>query len=355
MKRVAMIQNIDINSLHPHPDNPRKDLGDLVELAESIKARGIMQNLTVTPGHEMSAAKWIELSREYQKKPTEELREQINNRFEQDGYTVVIGHRRLAAAKLAGLEKLPCAVVEMTKKEQVATMLLENMQRADLTVYEQAQGFQMMLNFGETVQDIAEKTGFSKTTIRHRTKLLELDPEKFKESAAREVTLADYIKLEQIKDIDLRNGVLESIDANNFDWELREAINHEEYKERKAVWAAALKEFAEEIKSASIIYTQGKQIVGNYSLNQSIELLDVPEDADTVNYFYQISAYGDVRIYQEGTMNEVDYQQTPENIVLTKFNNAAEHAYKLRQDFVKNYKGAKSTCPLLWNFGCAAG
>jgi ParB family chromosome partitioning protein len=42
-----MIQNISIDKLHPHPDNPRKDLGDLSELAESIKAQGILQNLTV--------------------------------------------------------------------------------------------------------------------------------------------------------------------------------------------------------------------------------------------------------------------------------------------------------------------
>ncbi len=52
----------------------------------------------------------------------------------------------MAASKLAGLTELPCAVVEMDEKEQIATMLLENMQRADLSVYEQAKGFQMMLN-----------------------------------------------------------------------------------------------------------------------------------------------------------------------------------------------------------------
>lgn len=54
-------------------------------------------------------------------------------------------------------------------------MLLENMQRSDLTVYEQAQGFQMMLDLGESISDISEKTGFSETTVRRRVKLLELD------------------------------------------------------------------------------------------------------------------------------------------------------------------------------------
>lgn len=107
---------IPITEIHSHPDNPRKELGDLSELAESIKVKGVMQNLTVVPRAE-------------------------------GGYTVIIGHRRMGASKLAGLTELPCVIVEMSDKDQVATMLLENMQRSDLTVYEQAQGFQMMFDF----------------------------------------------------------------------------------------------------------------------------------------------------------------------------------------------------------------
>ena len=61
------------------------------------------------------------------------------------------------------MEELPCVVVEMSEREQLSTMLTENMQRSDLTVYEQAQGFQMMLDMGDTVEDIAEKSGFSAT------------------------------------------------------------------------------------------------------------------------------------------------------------------------------------------------
>lgn len=62
---------LPVSKLFPHPDNPRKDNGDLTELAESIKANGVLQNLTVVPKEDGS-------------------------------YTVIIGHRRLAAAKLAG-------------------------------------------------------------------------------------------------------------------------------------------------------------------------------------------------------------------------------------------------------------
>ena len=69
---------IPVAQLHPHPDNPRKDLGDITELTASIKANGVLQNLTVVPRNT-------------------------------DGYTVIIGHRRLAAAKAAGLWSCPAS------------------------------------------------------------------------------------------------------------------------------------------------------------------------------------------------------------------------------------------------------
>lgn len=69
---VKGIVTIGLEHIHPHPDNPRKDLGDLTELAESIKKNGIMQNLTVIP-----------------------------KEGEPGEYITIIGHRRSAAAKLA--------------------------------------------------------------------------------------------------------------------------------------------------------------------------------------------------------------------------------------------------------------
>lgn len=124
MKVIKRSCDLPIAVLHAHPDNPRKDVGDVTELAESIKQNGIFQNLTVVKGGKGSP--------------------------NADGYTVIIGHRRLTAAARAGLTKVPCMVVDMDDKEQLSTMLLENMQRNDLTIWEQAQGFQMMLDLGES-------------------------------------------------------------------------------------------------------------------------------------------------------------------------------------------------------------
>ena len=149
MNEITMIP---IGLLEHHPENPRKDLGDLTELTASIKKNGIMQNLTVIADPETSK------------------------------YLVVIGNRRLEAAKAAGLIELPCVVKDLDHKAQISTMLEENMQRADLTIYEQAQGFQMMMDLGYSAADIAEKTGFGETTVRRRIKMAEMDAKLLKKA-----------------------------------------------------------------------------------------------------------------------------------------------------------------------------
>lgn len=194
---MSDLVNIDIEHIYQHPDNPRKDLGDLSELSESIKKKGVMQNLTVIPGHWDEKQEWHE-----------------------EGYTLIIGHRRCAAAKLAGVKELPCRIVDgMSPKDQVSTMLEENMQRNDLTIYEQAQGFQMMLDLGETEESIAEKTGFSKTTIKRRLNIAKLDRkelQKKEKDDSFQLSLKDLYELEKVKDIKTRNKILkESRDSRD--------------------------------------------------------------------------------------------------------------------------------------------
>lgn len=174
----GIIKIIPIENLKHHPDNPRKDIGDISELTESIRKNGIMQNLTVVP---------------------------------EDGELwVLIGNRRFEAAKAAGLAYLPCKIVEgLSQAEQVGIMLEENMQRNDLTIIEQAQGFQLMLDLGETVHSIAERTGFSETTVRHRIKINELDSEALaKASESFQLSLFNLTELEKIEDIEKRNSLL---------------------------------------------------------------------------------------------------------------------------------------------------
>ena len=197
---------LPVDSLYPHPDNPRKKLGDLKELAESIKAKGIMQNLTVVPKKD-----------DYGK------------------YTIIIGHRRHAAAKLAKVTEVPCVIVNMSEQDQLGTMLLENMQRSDLTAYEQAKGFQLMMDFGDSVAGIVKKTGFSETTVRRRLEMAKLDDTLLEKASAKQISFGDIDKLSQIDSIEERNKVLKDIGTSSFGYSLQRAIDGQENAKMKPV------------------------------------------------------------------------------------------------------------------------
>ena len=175
------------SQLHPNPDNPRKDLGELEELKESIREHGIMQNLTVVP---------------------------MNDDLED--FYILIGHRRFAASE-GILFELPCVIAEgLTKAEQVSIMLCENMQRSDLTFLEQAHGFQLMMDLGDTVETISQKTGFSESTVKHRLEIAKLKQKSI--DAAMEnfqPTIGDYIELEKVKDLKERNKILEEAESSS--------------------------------------------------------------------------------------------------------------------------------------------
>lgn len=215
---AVTIFDLPVEQLMNHPRNVRKTYTEIDDLAESIKSRGIMQNLTVVPapGHKESA----------------------------DLFYVVIGNRRLQAAKKAGLKTLPCSIAwDMSEREQFSIMVTENMQRSDLTIEEQAESFQLMLDLGETVETIKEKTGLSESTVRHRLKLAELGVENIKKRRLKDgtdiagthyyqLTIGDYAYLEKIKDVEKRREILEGTkDSNALRWavdsELAAAVKKE--------------------------------------------------------------------------------------------------------------------------------
>lgn len=322
-----MIQNIAIEKLHECPDNPRRDIGDVTELAESIKASGVLQNLTVVPC----------------------------TGFYHGEYTVIIGHRRLAAAKLAGLKELPCAIVEMDKKQQVATMLLENMQRSDLTVYEQAQGMQMMLDLGDSINEISEKTGFSESTIRRRVKLLELDADKFKKSEERQVSMSEYDKLFEIKDEDKRNELLEHIGTVNFNNKFIEARNNEEKDKKKAELIAEVEKFA--------TYKSSEDIRPYKYVSCISSIKEIPQERESVPYYYS-SAWGmSLYIYRDYTEEEKAQQdeesrqkeenarkQEAESERWQRLEELRERCYQLRFDFIKNCTNLRKKINALCEF-----
>lgn len=261
---------IKADEIYQYPDNPRKSLGDLSELSESIKKKGIMQNLTVIPGHWDGEHNWHE-----------------------DGYTLLIGHRRFGAGKMAEVTEFPCRIVrDMSQKDQVGTMLEENMQRNDLTIWEQANGFQMMLDLGDTEEQIAEKTGFSKTTIRRRLNIAKLDQEELKKKEqddSFQLTLSDLYALEKVEDINTRNKILkEASDSRQLVWKAKNAAEEEEKQKKIKAIAELLEDVG--VKKApkgaeNEQYCNKWETVKEYDLSKDVpKRLGLPKNKEELFY-----------------------------------------------------------------------
>lgn len=271
-----MIQEIELSKLKIHPKNVRKTYRGIDELAESIKAQGIRQNLTVVKNPEGFGTYWV-----------------------------VIGNRRLKAAIKAGIKTAPCEVVEMDEKEQLETMLLENMQRDDLTIYEQAQGFQMVLDMGETEEGLAEKTGFSKTTIRRRLNIAKLDQEALQEKEAEgefQLSLSDLYELEKIKSVEKRNEILKGArNSREITSNVQRIISEEKQKAvEKKILSLLKKAGIEEApeKAKMEIYTNKWETVKTYSLRSDApKKLDIQKEEKETLYY--LKYYSEVKVIRK--------------------------------------------------------
>lgn len=132
------IKLINTSLIDPHPDNPRKNIGDVTDLAASIKANGLLTPLSVVPNGSR--------------------------------YRVIAGHRRLAACKQAGTGAVPCFVLDLDPLQQLEAMITENCQREQLTVLEEADAIQGMLDLGATTAAVAHRLGRSSDYVRDRAK-----------------------------------------------------------------------------------------------------------------------------------------------------------------------------------------
>lgn len=126
---------IPINKLEPNPEQPRSEIGDLTELSGSIKQNGVLEPILVKP------------------KP--------------DGlWMIIAGERRWRAANLAGLTEVPCIELDLDEKSIAEIALIENLQRKDLTVWEEADGLAFLVErFDYTHEEIAKKIGKSRTSV----------------------------------------------------------------------------------------------------------------------------------------------------------------------------------------------
>lgn len=323
MNEIVMLP---IETLEHHPQNPRQSFGDLTELTESIKTRGIMQNLTVVPKVPM----------------------------ETGAYLVVIGNRRLEAAKMAGLTTLPCVIdIDMDEKTQMATMLMENMQRQDLTVYEQAQGFQMMMDLGFSQKEISEKTGFSETTVKNRLKLTKFKEKDFSAAVGRGATLMDFMEISKIESKKAQNEAMNAAGTDNFRATLQKAIREQEYKKNRARLEPIVKETMEMIPEAERYSSKWHQLYG-----QSVDLDATEEDLrkalkklkpEDGPYRYDIRSYGrcgEIEFYHAasksgGKLTDFEKEQRAlsrkRNAQVRKVKTFYEQAFELRCQFVSEF------------------
>ena len=319
------VVNMPIEYLVPHPQNPRKDLGDLEELTASIKENGIYQNLTVIPINEEA--------------PDEEPK-----------YMVVIGHRRLEAAKRAELKEVPCAIVrDLSETRQLQIMLLENMQRSDLTVYEQAQGFQQLLDFGMDFEDISQQSGFSKSTIRRRLEIAKLDQDKLKEiSSTRQLTLKEFDALARIKNLEARNEVMEKIGTNDFALAVTRAMDKEKLAAAMPVFLAEMERLGiKKFPDSANKYSSKYRRIGGFLDLYEYEETKGKIPKETAGVYYEASYPRNVEFYvketkkgkaKEKSAKEIEKEKRIKEAWFKVDAMAATH-YELRKAFIENLRG----------------
>jgi ParB family chromosome partitioning protein len=145
---VQNVLELAINKITPNPRQPRKIFkdSDLLALAQSLKQDGVIQPLVVSK--------------------------------EGDSYILIAGERRWRASQLAGFEKVPVIVKEATPEEMLRLAIIENVQRANLNVIEEAEAYAMLIkDYGLTQDDCARKVGKDRTTIANLLRILALPQE----------------------------------------------------------------------------------------------------------------------------------------------------------------------------------
>ena len=133
---AAVGRMIPVEKIRPNPDQPRKALGDLRELTESIREKGVLEPLLV---------RYV---------PRDEC------------YYIISGERRYHASRAAGLREVPCIEKIADDAETLELALIENIQRKDLTPFEEADGlYRLAAEFEYTHEDVAKKIGRARSSV----------------------------------------------------------------------------------------------------------------------------------------------------------------------------------------------
>ncbi len=138
-------RQVGIDELVPNPSQPRRAMGDLEELVASVRNVGVLEPLLV--------------------------------RQTEEGFQIISGERRYRAAKVAGLEQVPCIIMDVDDVEVLEIALIENLQRQDLSPFEESDGLHALVErFGHTHEEVARRIGRSRSSITEILSLSSISP-----------------------------------------------------------------------------------------------------------------------------------------------------------------------------------
>lgn len=211
-----MLQTVGVAKIIPAPDNHRSDVGDVSELAASIASLGLLNRISVAPNGDGT-------------------------------FQVIAGHRRLEALKSLGRTEAPVEVLEgLSEQERQEAMLIENLQREDLSPLEEARAFQRLIKeFDATQRSVAERIGRSQSHVSKRLTLLELPAEVQQELDSGGINVGQAENLLRLKGQPklLTKAFKEGQRSRDFDWTVdryvRDIESEEQLKKVKAELKAA--------------------------------------------------------------------------------------------------------------------
>jgi|GEM_PF-3736552 len=191
----TIVRELPLTLIEPHQKNIRHDVGNVVDLSKSITAKGLLQPLVVAPvGFEDPT--WSEDNPKR--------------------YVLIAGHRRRAACILAGINDAPCIVrADLdTEAKQLEAMLVENTQRTDLTVMEEARAIQGLLDLpGFNADKVAKSIGRSRSYVKERGKLTALGVDAEKRLTDRQMTLEQALIVAEFEGDEYSQDVLLNLHA----------------------------------------------------------------------------------------------------------------------------------------------
>ncbi len=164
---------IPIDRLEPNPSQPRVEFGDLEELVSSIREKGVLEPLLVRPS-------------------------EVGGRF-----MIISGERRFRAAGAAGLSEVPCIEMAVDDQAVAEIALIENLQRKDLTPFEEADGLQLLADrFGYTHEEISKKIGKARSSVTESLSLAQI-PQVIREICHRAAITSKSLLLQIARQPDL--------------------------------------------------------------------------------------------------------------------------------------------------------